>query len=255
MDEVEDRGRQADENIHMLESLLREHMRESHVEGKLVEETSVKRERLLATVSRGVWDAAAEAACRDYVKIRRQAGSTDNEIRRDLVSLGLSKRGAREATRLAETTERSSVPVPFRYAGFWRRTWAFIIDSIVWLLLMGLCGLGVEVLLDLAALLHLPVDLLLPAVLLLVVCGLLYFPVMESLRWQGTLGKKAMGIIVVDLAGKRVSFWRALLRNLARPLSAFLFAGYLMAAYTRQKQGLHDMIADCLVICRPSKNQ
>ena len=77
----------------------------------------------------------------------------------------------------------------------------------------------------------------------------LYFAIMESSSRQATLGKLAFGIRVVDLDGDRVSFFRASARFFAKIFSALSLAvGFLMAAFTRRKQALHDMVASCLVV-------
>ena len=48
-------------------------------------------------------------------------------------------------------------------------------------------------------------------------------------------------------------FWQALGRSLAKILSALtLFIGYIMAAFTKRKQALHDKIASTLVVKRGS---
>jgi uncharacterized RDD family membrane protein YckC len=76
----------------------------------------------------------------------------------------------------------------------------------------------------------------------------LYFASMECSSWQATLGKKAMGLYVTDLAGQRIGFLRASVRYFAKMISSLvLFLGYLMAAFTEKRQALHDMIAGCLV--------
>jgi uncharacterized RDD family membrane protein YckC len=76
-----------------------------------------------------------------------------------------------------------------------------------------------------------------------------YFSIMESSSKQATLGKLAVGIKVTDLCGDRLSFARATGRYFAKIINSFtLCIGYLMAAFTQRKQGLHDMIAGTLVI-------
>ena len=77
----------------------------------------------------------------------------------------------------------------------------------------------------------------------------LYFALMESSTWQGTLGKKALGLEVTDLEGRRISFGRATGRFFAKIISALiLWIGFIMAGFTEKKQALHDMIAGTLVI-------
>jgi uncharacterized RDD family membrane protein YckC len=81
------------------------------------------------------------------------------------------------------------------------------------------------------------------------VIGWLYYSFMESSPWQATLGKRAMGIQVTDLVGNRIDFGRATGRYFAKILSALtLGIGFLMAAFTKRKQALHDMVAGTLVV-------
>jgi len=61
----------------------------------------------------------------------------------------------------------------------------------------------------------------------------------------------ALGIIVTDMEGRRISFGRATGRYFAKIISAIIiYIGFLMIAFTERKQGLHDMIADCLVVMK-----
>ena len=77
----------------------------------------------------------------------------------------------------------------------------------------------------------------------------LYHSLMESSRYQGSLGKMALGIVVTDMSGRRISFGRATARHFSKIVSGLtIYIGFMMAGWTRQKQALHDMIAGCLVI-------
>lgn len=83
------------------------------------------------------------------------------------------------------------------------------------------------------------------------VAWLLHGPLMESSRRRATLGKEALGIVVTDVDGNRVSFASALGRNTAKIVSTIIYyAGFIMIAFTSKKQGLHDMMAGCLVVAR-----
>ncbi|MDQ6774357.1 MAG: RDD family protein, partial [Candidatus Dormibacteraeota bacterium] len=85
----------------------------------------------------------------------------------------------------------------------------------------------------------------------LVVVGWIYYAVCESSSLQATLGKAAMGVVVTDTAGRRISFGRATLRYWSRVLlSGILLIGYLLALFTPQKRALHDYIAGTLVAKR-----
>jgi len=80
----------------------------------------------------------------------------------------------------------------------------------------------------------------------------LYHALMESSEWQATLGKKALGLVVTDMAGQRVSFARSTGRHFGKIITNMvpLFIGYIMAGFTAKKQALHDMLAGCLVLRR-----
>ena len=68
-------------------------------------------------------------------------------------------------------------------------------------------------------------------------------------KWGKTVGKAALGLKVVKPDGTRVSCWRAFGRSLAYQLNGFtLGLSFLMIAFTSKKRGLHDYIADTVVI-------
>ena len=138
------------------------------------------------------------------------------------------------------------------YGGFWRRVAASVIDCLV-LSLLGLLVVAVGI--GLGAhnyLLSTPeLELEIWANLIWFLLGLLYFVGMESSAKQATLGKLAAGLVVTDLQEERITFLRATCRWFAKLLSAMiLLIGFLMAAFTKRKQGLHDKLTSCLVIKR-----
>jgi uncharacterized RDD family membrane protein YckC len=68
-------------------------------------------------------------------------------------------------------------------------------------------------------------------------------------KWGRTVGKAALKIKVVKPDGSRVSYWRALGRSFAYYLNGFTFGlTFLIIAFTNKKRGLHDYIADTVVI-------
>ena len=127
---------------------------------------------------------------------------------------------------------------PVEYAGFWLRFIAFLIDAIVLFALdfvLTLVTFGGYVFMF-----GVPV-----------IISWLYYALMESSEKQATLGKLAVGLAVTDCAHRRISFARATGRHFAKWISAVLmFIGYLMIGFTAKKQGLHDMLADTLVVKR-----
>lgn len=78
----------------------------------------------------------------------------------------------------------------------------------------------------------------------------LYFAMQESGEHQATVGKRIMGIYVTNKVGNRLSFPQATIRYFSKYLSSILMIGFIMAAFTKNKQGLHDLIADTLVVNR-----
>jgi len=152
---------------------------------------------------------------------------------------------------------------PVAYAGFWLRFIAIIIDGILIAIvstpfriaifaMMGMRGVGMfgpRMGEDPAAMLATFFPMLMISVAISGVINWLYFAFCESSSWQGTLGKKALGLQVTDLEGNRISFARASGRFFAKIISGMiLMIGYIMAGFTERKQALHDIIAGCLVI-------
>jgi uncharacterized RDD family membrane protein YckC len=142
-----------------------------------------------------------------------------------------------------------------QYGGFWRRVLAYIIDALI----LGIVGGIISALFlgSAAGLSSLTAGSDETAALTGAALGFqavsfvmnwLYFAIMESSTMQGTLGKKALGMIVTDLDGNRIGFGRATGRYFAKILSALiLLIGFLMVAWSSRKQGLHDLIASTLV--------
>jgi uncharacterized RDD family membrane protein YckC len=148
------------------------------------------------------------------------------------------------------------------YAGFWKRVFAYLIDSlllgavglIIFLPMIGLLGVnvflyeadGMEPSPGMTAMLIIAIVV---GSVTALICTWLYFALMESSAGGATLGKMAIGIKVTDMQGNRLSFWRATGRFFAKYISGLTFGiGYLMAAFTQQKQALHDILAGCLVV-------
>ncbi|WP_428897253.1 putative membrane protein YckC [Parelusimicrobium proximum] len=128
------------------------------------------------------------------------------------------------------------------YAGFWKRFVAVFVDGIILTAFLFGAAIVLSVILGGSE----PGQTIGSFAILAAI--FLYNPVFESSSWQATPGKKVMGIKVTDMAGNPVSFWRAVARNLCKVFSNILYIGYIMAGITEKKQGLHDMMAGCLVV-------
>jgi uncharacterized RDD family membrane protein YckC len=152
------------------------------------------------------------------------------------------------------------------YAGFWLRVVAAIIDNLIlavptvflFMLLfasaMPMLMRGAEENPMAVAMVFLPRFATLA--LISVVGRWLYWSLMEASEWQATLGKKALGLYVTDLEGRRTTFGRISGRYWAgRGVTIVPYLGGLyylidciMAGLTERKQALHDSIANCLVL-------
>jgi uncharacterized RDD family membrane protein YckC len=153
------------------------------------------------------------------------------------------------------------------FAGFWLRLVAAIIDGVV----LSIPLMPVFLLIFLGTFrnmqdvrsAHDPTALwamLGPRILLVLIVSAiaswLYWGLLESSAWQATLGKKALGLIVTDLEGRRANFARVSGRFWAgRGVSSIPYLGgtYFLidcvcAGFTARKQAIHDMIASCLVL-------
>ena len=88
-----------------------------------------------------------------------------------------------------------------------------------------------------------------PFMIVFYIAWWLYNAILHASRWQATLGKRAVGIIVTDLEGNRISFGKATIRFAGKLISTFIFfLGYLTAAFTSRRQALHDMIGGTVVL-------
>ena len=138
-----------------------------------------------------------------------------------------------------------------QYAGFWRRLGASLIDGIVVggvaiVIYIIFVGVGAVTFDEWGFFVGYAI-----AYIAVIVLGWLYYALMESSAKQATLGKMALGIIVTDARGQRVSFGRATGRHFGKIISGIiLYIGYIMIAFTAKKQGLHDIMADCLVVVK-----
>jgi len=141
------------------------------------------------------------------------------------------------------------------HAGFWRRLVAFAIDALLMAIGVGLVFVVVSIFYGIA-LLSSPgpdqsVGVTLAMMVIILVLLWLYWAGLESSPWQGTIGKRALDLVVTDLYGRRISFGRATGRYFAKLLSNLtLGLGYVLAGFGAQKQGLHDMVAGTLVVRR-----
>jgi len=138
----------------------------------------------------------------------------------------------------------------FIYASVGRRFVAILIDG----LLLG----SIQALINVSFLgyfwmpdpLNPPSPLLvLPITLINYTIAILYESIMISSNKKATVGKMAMGIVVVDLNGNKISFGKAIGRYFSKIVSAIILGiGYFMAFFDDKKRTLHDKMVGTLVI-------
>ena len=151
------------------------------------------------------------------------------------------------------------------YAGFITRSFAFIIDLIVVALMLTFVSFAltfisrfIELMPDIITSLFSTSDTsmtnayneALPTIILVVnvvlVFGYFIFFWMTSGQ---TLGKALMGVRVISVSGRPLTFFQALFRFLLYPVSAmFFFLGFLWVLADNQRQGWHDNLARTYVI-------
>lgn len=156
------------------------------------------------------------------------------------------------------------------HAGFWKRLGAYVIDSFIIgtassiigtiisfiLIPLSIIPVGLAMAIDgedpgaVSALLVF-FSMMLPflAAIPLSLGVWLYYALMESSKVQGTVGKMALGIVVVDEGMNPLTFGQASVRYWSRLVTvATLGVGHIMAGFTQHKQALHDMIARTYVV-------
>ena len=139
----------------------------------------------------------------------------------------------------------TELPSSAKYASFWKRFVAFLIDVIFLSFVITIIKHVIE-----------DVNIF----WLTIVISWLYWAMMESSSLQATLGKVVLGIKVTDLKGEPVSFPRATGRYFGKfliPIFILSMGSFMSSGeYTspvdfltkNKKQGLHDMLAGTLVV-------
>jgi uncharacterized RDD family membrane protein YckC len=149
------------------------------------------------------------------------------------------------------------------YAGFWLRLVAYLIDGliltiinipvtvIVWIVAAGIAESAKHNGGDAAA--TFVASMLLQTVAFFISFTILvvYHSAFECTK-QASPGKMALGLMVTDVSGNRLTFLHALGRNAGKFVSLItLCVGFVLCGFTQQKQCLHDMMAGTLVVRKP----
>ena len=138
------------------------------------------------------------------------------------------------------------------YAGFWQRFVAALIDGILLYVVQFiiLAAFGVSAYASNPQAISeggFPMSLIL-AYIVILGANVAYYAYLESSERQATFGKQAMGLVVTDMNGERITLLNAVGRYFSKfPSALILMIGYFMQPFTEKKQALHDMIAGTLV--------
>ncbi|SFF55535.1 Uncharacterized membrane protein YckC, RDD family [Halobacillus alkaliphilus] len=134
------------------------------------------------------------------------------------------------------------------YAGFWTRFFAYIIDLLV------LWSVNTVVTKPLIGLLNLEeaelwIEMFSASNLLTSLLFFLYFILMTKF-FRATLGKMIFGLSVESLTDKPLTNGQIFFREcIGRYISMAIFGiPYLVVAFTKRHQGIHDLFADTSVI-------
>jgi uncharacterized RDD family membrane protein YckC len=150
-----------------------------------------------------------------------------------------------------------------RYAGFWIRLVAAVIDMVV-LVVIAIAVAFIFALMLVSAGRDLALLIILVMVTVVLIIGWLYNALFESSVYMGTPGKILCGIKVTDIAGNRISFGRATLRYLLKDgiiailrlindsftCIAFIYmvSDIFVLVINDKKQSIHDIVAGTVVI-------
>ncbi|WP_332689868.1 RDD family protein [Halalkalibacter lacteus] len=167
--------------------------------------------------------------------------------RRRMVNGRLRNRGNLERPKEVQTHVKKQEVLHF--AGFWMRFWAYLLDMII---LFSLNGLLIYPLIRLTNWNDLQLGgFFRLETALATLIFFLYFAIMTK-YYRQTIGKMILGLRVVSTVNNQLSWTQIVFREgVGRFLHQaffFLYAIYVIVAFTNNKQGLHDKIADTYVI-------
>ena len=140
---------------------------------------------------------------------------------------------------LIKKGEYSELSDKQRYAGFWHRFLAGIIDLVI--LYVGIFVVS-YVLSSFSS--DLAMIIFMGANAFGFIISLFYFVLFQSSSKQATPGMMILKIKIYDERLQRVGFWRLTLRYFTTFYSSvFLMIGFFMIGWTKRKQGFHDLVA------------
>lgn len=135
--------------------------------------------------------------------------------------------------------------IPIRFAGFWMRFWAYLLDIIV---IGSLDRILIKPLFRALDISLSDPSMFAPISIATGITFYAYFVIMTKLFGQ-TLGKMVFGLKVVTLDGHPLSWSTILFREwIGRFISVTVLIGYCLVAFLPKKQALHDLFVETTVI-------
>ena len=205
---------------------------------ELIEQGQIGRQTLIAQVGAAEWSAVKDIPVFDTL-VRAEAGA-----------------GTRQPVPRAATPRVEIGGV--RYAGFWIRVLAYIIDyviiNVIVVVISGIVGLIIGLTAGLIANRQ-GEQATLPGfaggvgAVIAIVLVVLYYVKFNSGAWQATPGKRLVGIHLITVTGEPISGWLAFGRYFAYMLSGLpLCLGFMWVGWNEEKKGFHDMVCGTRVI-------
>lgn len=147
---------------------------------------------------------------------------------------------------VVRTNELISNVVP---AGIVPRFFALLIDSVILTVIYGIF-MAVSVFVFLVISKNLAPVFLFLWMTLMIAIFVLYFALQDCSSARGTIGKRALGLCIVDAQGNRLTRNRSLVRAAVKVLlsTSFFMVGCIVAIFTKKQQALHDLVAQTYVV-------
>lgn len=150
---------------------------------------------------------------------------------------------------LQKILDNPSDSIRSQSAGFFIRAFARLIDTMILALVLGAVFFlrGQSILEGLKTMN--PLHFMLLYLFTFPLIRLVYFTLFECSKLQATPGKLAVDLKVVTDEGYKLTFFKALGRNLTKIFSFItIYIGFLMLLWNKEKQTLHDSISGTWVV-------